>query len=195
MKALDDAMEMFGVGGSSSKQDEEMLSALQAQIGTTGNEEFADDMGSSPQSGLDSIDSAKTPLSKEDAEDLQRRLDNLSDEQIQKVFSKMRSSLNSKMADELGDAMKSSKDEMDEAIKAAKLARATSNAPARKLPKADALDPEIRKKYDRELNAIEEELEKIYNDPLGVWQELITDPDKYLSDEEIKKIDGDQEMQ
>ena len=35
---------------------------------------------------------------------------------------------------------------------------------------------------------VEEELEKIYNDPLDVWQELITDPDnKYLSDEEIKK--------
>merc|ERR1719378_1774571 len=130
-----------------------------------------------------------------DADDLQRRLDNMSDEQIEKVFSKMRASLGSKMVDNPDGAMKGSVDEIDEAIKAAKLAKTTSNVPSRRLPKTEALDPEIRKKYDRELNAIEEELEKIYNDPLSVWQDLITDPDKYLSDEEIKKIDGDQKLQ
>ena len=57
------------------------------------------------------------------------------------------------------------------------------------MPRTEALDREVRKKYDRELNAIEDELEKIYNDPLGVWQELISDPDKYLSAEEIDEID------
>merc|ERR1711968_186529 len=122
----------------------------------------------------DGVDDTEAPLSKEDAEDLQRRLDNLSDDQVEKVFSKMRESLSSKIVDDLESAMKSSKDEIDETIQIAKLAKASSNVTPRKLPKTEALDPEIRKKYDRELNAIEEELEKMYNDPLGVWQELIT---------------------
>ena len=41
----------------------------------------------------------------------------------------------------------------------------------------------------------EDELEKIYQNPLSVWQELMTDPDKYLSDDEIKAIDEDKELQ
>ena len=191
---------MFGGDDGSSNQDAEILADLQAQLGSTGDDkQFEDSEGSPAIYQVDKTNDGdvdtEAPLSKEDAEDLQRRLDNLSDDQIEKVFSKMRGSLSSKMVDDLESNMKSGKDEIEEAIQIAKLAKATSNAPPRKLPKTEALDPEIRKKYDRELNAIEEELEKMYNDPLGVWQELITDPDKYLSDEEIKKIDGDQEMQ
>jgi hypothetical protein len=35
----------------------------------------------------------------------------------------------------------------------------------------------------------------MYNNPLGVWQELLTNPDKYLDEKEIKEIDGDAELQ
>jgi hypothetical protein len=40
----------------------------------------------------------------------------------------------------------------------------------------------LQYRYDRELDAIENELEKIYNDPLGVWQELITNPEAFDGD-------------
>ena len=193
-------MEMFG-GGGSSKGNDDILASLEAQLGSAGNGQLAEEQSGRNSNRVDSggddgtTNADAAPLSKKDADDLQRRLDNMSDEQIEKVFSKMRASLGSKMVDNPDGAMKGSVDEIDEAIKAAKLAKTTSNVPSRRLPKTEALDPEIRKKYDRELNAIEEELEKIYNDPLSVWQELIADPDKYLSDEEIKKLDGDQKMQ
>ena len=62
------------------------------------------------------------------------------------------------------------------------------------MPRAAPLDPSVRKKYGKELSAIEDELEKIYNNPLGVWQELMTDPDKYLSETDRKKLE-DEELQ
>merc|ERR1711959_455386 len=188
---------IIGKGNSSPQQDADIMEGLKAQLGTAGNEDFNDDnvmipdvtsvqnTQSQSSGSRSSNSSSSTPLSQEDAADLQRRLDNLSDDQIEKVFSKMRDSIGSKLGDGIGD---SNEDAMDEAIKAAKLAKASSNATPKKMPRSEALDPEVRKKYDTELNAIEEELEKIYNNPLDVWRELIKDPDKYLSDEEIKKL-------
>lgn len=40
------------------------------------------------------------------------------------------------------------------------------------MPRAPSVDSNIRQKYGKELDAIEDELENIYNDPLGVWQEM-----------------------
>jgi hypothetical protein len=56
----------------------------------------------------------------------------------------------------------------------------------------------VRSKYASELNAIEDELEKIYSDPLGVWQELMANPDKYgaaeTEDDVAKKLASDEEL-
>lgn len=62
----------------------------------------------------------------------------------------------------------------------------------KKMPRAPAVDPEMRKKYGKELEAIENELEKIYSDPLGVWQELMANPEKFLKENEIPLADDEQ---
>ena len=108
----------------------------------------------------------KAPLlSQEEAAELQGRLDNLSDEQIEEVFARLRSALGDKMKDDLGKAIQDSRSSGSKGIKA--------------MPRAQSVDPAMRTKYATELNAIEDELEKIYSDPLGVWQELMANPDKY----------------
>lgn len=111
----------------------------------------------------------------------------------------MRAALTDKVTNELGSALKSNNGlstdaDMSAAIKAyKKQARERKNPP--KLPRSKPLDANVRSKYDRELNAIEDELDKLYSDPLSVWQKLLAEPDKYLSDDEIKEIDGDAELQ
>ena len=62
------------------------------------------------------------------------------------------------------------------------LAGAGPSEGLKQMPRAAVVDPEIRKKYGKELDAIEDELEKIYSDPLGVWQELMANPDKFLDE-------------
>lgn len=194
-----DAMDMFGGGGESSQQDKDILADLKAQLGSSAEEEEdipdISQLQQQPKTSTTTISTtaeqstkpAEPTLSKEEADDLQRRLDNLSDDQIEKVFAKMRGSLGAKMADEIGDAIKTNQNEMDDVIKKAKL-EMQSKKEKKSLPRNE-IDPELRKKYGKELTAIEDELEKMYNDPLGVWQELLTDPDKYLSEDQIKKID------
>lgn len=50
---------------------------------------------------------------------------------------------------------------------------------ASKMPRSQPLDPKIRQKYNSELTAVENVLEELYNDPLKVWQEMVTNPDKF----------------
>ena len=107
-------------------------------------------------------------MTKEEMADLEDRLDDMSDEEVMQAIGKMQKLLKSKLP---------------------------SVAPSKKMPKTPAIDPKIRAKYDRELTAIEGELEKIYNDPLGVWQELIANPEKFLDDDEVPDISGDKPLQ
>ena len=65
---------------------------------------------------------------------------------------------------------------------------------SKKMPRAPPVDPEMRKKYKRELDAIENELDKIYSDPMGVWQEFMANPEKFLNEEEIKLAE-DEDLQ
>ena len=55
---------------------------------------------------------------------------------------------------------------------------------SKKMPRAPPVDPEMRKKYKTELDAIENELDRIYSDPLGVWQEFMANPEKFLEENE-----------
>lgn len=50
------------------------------------------------------------------------------------------------------------------------------------MPKAPAMNEEVRKEYAKEFNQIENELEKLYNNPLNVWQEILKNPEKFLDD-------------
>ena len=104
----------------------------------------------------------------------------MTDEQVEQVFAKMRGALGEKASAEMSDALKQAR-------------KLTTSKGKREMPRAKPVDNEVRKKYDRELNAIEDELEKIYNDPLGVWQELITNPESFNEGEDPNKLaDGEE---
>lgn len=122
----------------------------------------------------------KTLLTEAETEDLQRRIDNMTDEQVEKVFAKMRGALGEAASEEMADALEEAR-------------KLTTSKGKREMPRAQPVDDEVRKKYNRELNAIEDELEKIYNDPLGVWQELITNPESFDESENPDKLaDGEE---
>mmetsp|Transcript_1796 Transcript_1796/g.2472 ORF Transcript_1796/g.2472 Transcript_1796/m.2472 type:complete len:525 (-) Transcript_1796:984-2558(-) len=89
-------------------------------------------------------------ISPEEAEELQSRLDNLTDEQVEKVFAKLRLSLGEKMRSEI-----------------------RNNMETKSMPRAPPLNPEVREKYNKELSEMEDELEKMYSNPIGVWQDLL----------------------
>ena len=127
---------------------------------------------------LENVEIRKPALSIEEAEDLQRRLDRMTDEQVERVFEKMRASLASAASAEIEREIEEKK-------------RRGERKP---LPRATPTDPEMRSKYKRELTAIEEELEKIYDNPLKVWQDIMLSPEKYMTDEEAKQIE-DEELQ
>lgn len=64
----------------------------------------------------------------------------------------------------------------------------------KKMPRVPPVDPEMRQKYKKELDAIENELDKIYSDPLGVWQEFMANPEKFLNENETGLAD-DEDLQ
>lgn len=189
----------------SGTSDDELLEGLRRQAGADDTPDLMESMGglfgkdkskqavkssaAGPGQGF-AVKSTGAPeeqpqplLSREEADDLQRRLDNLTDEQIEQVFAKMRAALADKMKEDLSQAIE------------AKKAIAGKNS----MPRAAVNDPSVRSKYASELNAIEDELEKIYSDPLGVWQELMANPDKYggsIDDGDAgKNLASDEEMQ
>ena len=65
----------------------------------------------------------------------------------------------------------------------------------KKMPRAAPVDPEMRKKYNKELDAIENELEKIYSDPIGVWTEFMKNPEKFLEEGEMGNLADDEDFQ
>ena len=134
-----DVVNMFGGDDENSSVDDGIEANLRAQLGDNEVGLVEDTMNSSGLRGdtkvvdLDGNEAtneekgtAKSVFSKEEAVDLQQRLDNLSDEQIEKVFAKMRSSLSSKMISEVENAIQTNQSEMDEALRVAKLAKASS---------------------------------------------------------------------
>lgn len=94
----------------------------------------------------------------DEAEDLQRRLDNLSDEELERVFAKMRVAVGEKVFADL-----KGKEDV-------------------RMPRAQPKDDGIRQKYGRELQAIEDELENIYKNPLNLWEVMMENPDDVLGE-------------
>lgn len=58
-----------------------------------------------------------------------------------------------------------------------------------KYPKAKPSDPKVREKYKSELEMFESELESLYQDPLAVWQDMVMNPD-ILKDLDIPDAGG-----
>ena len=122
----------------------------------------------------------QTVLSPEEAMSLTNKIDNMSEEQIQLVFKKLRESMKDKLKNETKESSQNEMVVLNENLKP------TENLV---MPRAPIIDPKVRAKYNNDLKSIEDELEKIYQNPLSVWKELLQDPDKYLDDDEIKEIE------
>jgi len=181
-----------GAATGAGDEDDELLDGLRSQMGEDRGEDSPDLMesmedmfggvkgepASSPNAKAsepqeDKEEASSTMLSKDEAEDLQRRLDNMTDEQVEQVFAKLRTALSDKMKSDLEVAIE--KNKADKGLKT--------------MPRAAVNDPAVRSKYSSELNSIELELEKMYSDPLGVWSELMANPDKYSPGPPIKEGD------
>ena len=63
------------------------------------------------------------------------------------------------------------------------------------MPRAVPVDPAMRQKYNKELEAIEDELERIYADPLAVWTEFMKSPERFLNEGEIGDLAQDENFQ
>ncbi len=85
----------------------------------------------------------KVVITPEEASKLQDKLDSLTDEQIEKVFAKMKTSLSEKMKENIEK----------------KLENKTGNT---SFPKSKVIDKSIREKYNKELTIVEDELGKTF---------------------------------
>lgn len=98
----------------------------------------------------------KRALSEAEADELQQKVDSLTDEELERVFAKMRIAVGAKVFEDL-------------------------RRPAQPdMPRASPKDTAIRSKYKTELDAIEEELASIYKDPMKIWEELQENPEPLL---------------
>lgn len=142
----------------------------------------------------DPVDQFETPvtpqygpaLTTQEAEKLQDSLDDMTDDEVAAVLAKLRSAVSDRIKEEVSDAMMASG-----------ISRANSmpngnggEVDPKKMPRAPSVNPEVREKFDKELSAIEDELEKIYSDPLGTWQEMMANPEKFLEENEIGLLTG-----
>ena len=178
---------MFGGGGDvkdmfsallndeDEREEQEVLEKVKRQLAKSGAGPATTNEKSQTKSSLTSVMS-RPVISKEEADDMLNRLDNLTDEEVERVFTKMRQSIAS-----------AAKERLEASIEER---RSNLKPPSRVAPQ----DPEVRKRYDKELSAIENELESMYKDPLKVWEEIMLNPDKYLGKEDPKGIE-DEELQ
>ena len=142
---------------------------------TTSSTPSSSSSSSSSSSPSGSDEMAKRPaLTVEEADELTRSLDDMTDAEVQRVLSQLKEAVTSKLKDEVVQSIKTRKDEV---------VQSSAAKTPKKMPRAKPLNPEVRAKYGKELDAIEDGLEKIYSDPISVWQELMANPDKYLGDE------------
>ena len=110
-----------------------------------------------------------TALTPEEATSLQSKIDGMTDEQVEKVFAKMRKALGDRVEEELGSRL------------AQKMKESSRPGGQRRRLGGD-VNPEMREKYGKELDLIEGELEKLYDNPLGIWQELATNPEAFMGE-------------
>ena len=179
---------MFGAGGGvkdmfsallndeDEREEQEVLQNMKRQLGKRETSSAARREERTEASNAIANAVSRPVISKEDADDMLNRLDNLTDEEVERVFAKMRQSIASAAKERLGASIEE---------------RRSSMKPP---PRAAPQDPEVRRRYEKELSAIESELESIYRDPLKVWEEIMLNPDKYLGKEDPKGIE-DEELQ
>lgn len=117
-------------------------------------------------------DAMPTPeISSEEANRLKSLLDKMSDKDIEAAFKSLSQLAAVKFQEKMSEEMKD----------------INIPVPADKLPKIKAKNEAVRNQYEEEFKIIEEELEKMAQNPLGVWKELMKDAEKYVDDVENNK--------
>ena len=119
-------------------------------------------------------------LTTQEAEKLQDSLDDMTDDEVAAVLAKLRNAVSDRIKEEVSDAMSAS-------------GMSRGDGEVKKMPRAASVNPGVREKFSEELTAIEDELEKIYSDPLGTWQEMMANPEKFLEENEIGPLSGGSE--
>ena len=136
-------------------------------------------------------------LTSVEAEKLQDSLDDMTDEEVAGVLSKLRAAVSDRIKEEVSDAMIASgisrKNATPNGQNSPNINGNSDENDSKRMPRAPSVNPEIRDKYEKELNAIEDELEKIYTDPLGTWQEMMANPERFLEENEIGSLTGSDE--
>jgi hypothetical protein len=116
-------------------------------------------------------------LTTQEAEKLQDSLDDMTDDEVAAVLAKLRNAVSDRIKEEVSDAMTAS-------------GMSRGEGEVKKMPRAASVNAGVREKFSEELTAIEDELEKIYSDPLGTWQEMMANPEKFLEENEIGPLSG-----
>lgn len=119
-------------------------------------------------------------LTTQEAEKLQDSLDDMTDDEVAAVLAKLRNAVSDRIKEEVSDAMSAS-------------GMSRGDGEVKKMPRAATVNPGVREQFSEELTAIEDELEKIYSDPLGTWQEMMANPEKFLEENEIGPLSGGSE--
>jgi len=149
----------LGVNMFANDEDKELINSL---LGKTKDPTIITNINNDKKKNEDKKRVVITP---EEASKLQDKLDSLSDEQIEKVFAKMKTSLSEKMKENIEK----------------KLENKTGNT---SFPKSKVVDKSVREKYNKELTIVEDELEKMFSNPIDVWSALLENPEKYMGDDE-----------
>ena len=109
----------------------------------------------------------------------------MSDEELKALFGRLKDSLGQDLANTLANPSASIPGFDLFSTGTTSTSRTTSTTTAtttgkekKVLPRAPVVDKEVRAKYQTELELFEAELEKLYENPLAVWQDMIMNPDK-----------------
>ena len=122
-----------------------------------------------------------TPLTPAELEAMKQQVDTMSDEELKALFGKLKDSLGQDLANTLANPTTAIPgfDLFSTGTTSTSTTTATTTGKEKKvLPRAPVVDKEVRAKYQTELELFEAELEKLYENPLAVWQDMIMNPDK-----------------
>eukprot|EP01039_Chlorochromonas_danica_P002672 gene2672-2917_t len=141
---------------SKSEEDEELLDRLFQQLQR--------DIRETAPTGSDAKEGeGSSVLSKEDVERLQNKFDQLSDEEVESVFRKLRKNFGKQLLKDYQEFKKEN--------------------PISSMPAVPPKNEVVRNKYQKEFHEVEKELEKLYQDPIAVWQDMLQSPEKWISGE------------
>lgn len=122
-------------------------------------------------------------LTTSEAEKLTDSLDDMTDDEVAAVLGKLRAAVSDRIKEEVSDAMMASGISRQNSMPGQ-----SADREVKKMPRAPSINPEIREAFKEDFAAIEDELDKIYSDPLMTWREMMANPGKFLSEDEIGSL-------